>query len=77
MELVIFTGLQGSGKSTFYQLGFAATHVLVSKDRFRHNRNKNRRQAQLITEALVKRLGPVVLGVDHDGTTADERKKAR
>jgi predicted kinase len=52
MELALFVGLQGAGKSTLYQACFATTHAYVSKDRFRHNRDRNRRQAQLVTEAL-------------------------
>src|SRR5581483_1249299 len=50
MELVIFIGLQGSGKSTFYQMHFAATHAYVSKDLLRNN--KQRRQLQQVEEAL-------------------------
>ena len=50
MELVIFTGLQAAGKSTFYRQRFAGTHELVSKDLMQ--RNKGRRQAQLIEAAL-------------------------
>jgi predicted kinase len=50
MELVIFIGLQGSGKSTFYQTHFAATHAYVSKDLLRNN--KRTRQLQLVEEAL-------------------------
>ncbi len=34
LELVLFVGLQGSGKSTFYRAYFAASHDLVSKFRF-------------------------------------------
>jgi len=52
MELVIFIGLQASGKTTFYQSRYAATHVHVSKDNFRNNKNRDRRQYDLITEAL-------------------------
>lgn len=52
MELVVLVGLQGAGKTTFYLDRFAATHVHVSKDNFRNNRNRDRRQRQLITEAL-------------------------
>jgi len=52
MELVIFVGLQASGKSTFFRERFAATHEHVSKDLFRNNKNPNRRQAQLIEDAL-------------------------
>ncbi len=50
MELVIFTGLQAAGKSTFYRQRFAGTHELVSKDLMQ--RNKGRRQAQFIEAAL-------------------------
>lgn len=52
MEVVIFIGLQASGKSTFYRARFAASHAYVSKDQFRHTRSPARRQAQLIEEAL-------------------------
>ncbi|KJH72752.1 ATP-binding protein [Aliterella atlantica] len=52
MELVIFTGLQASGKTTFYRDRFAATHEHISKDLFPNNKNKNRRQEQLIKAAL-------------------------
>ena len=38
MDLVILMGLQGAGKSSFYRAHFAATHTLVSKDRFPNNR---------------------------------------
>ncbi len=52
MELIIFIGLQASGKSTFFRERFAATHEHVSKDLLRNNRNPNRRQTQLIEAAL-------------------------
>jgi predicted kinase len=52
MELVIFIGLQGAGKSSFYRARFADTHALVSKDRLRNNRRPARRQRQLLEEAL-------------------------
>jgi predicted kinase len=51
-ELIIFVGLQASGKSTFFRERFAATHNLVSKDLFRNNRNRNRRQGELVKAAL-------------------------
>ena len=60
MELVIFIGLQASGKSTFFRERFAATHEHVSKDLFRNNRNPNRRQAQLIAAALEEGSSVVV-----------------
>lgn len=52
VELVVFVGLQASGKSTFYRERFAASHVLVSKDLLRNNRRPQRRQMFLIAEAL-------------------------
>jgi predicted kinase len=52
MEMIIFIGLQGSGKSTFYQTHFAQTHVLISKDLFPNNKKPSRRQQQLIIEAF-------------------------
>jgi predicted kinase len=32
MQAVIFVGIQGSGKSTFYQQRFSNTHLLISLD---------------------------------------------
>jgi predicted kinase len=52
MELIIFVGLQAAGKSTFYRMYFAETHEYVSKDLLRNNRQPERRQRQLIEEAL-------------------------
>lgn len=48
MELIIFIGLQGTGKSTFYRTRFAATHACISKDQFRNNPHPGRRQRQLV-----------------------------
>ncbi len=70
MELVIFVGLQASGKSTFYRTHFAATHACVSKDHFRNNRNPQRRQQQLLDEALGAGQSVVV---DNTNPTAAER----
>jgi predicted kinase len=70
VELVIFVGLQASGKSTFFRERFAATHAHVSKDLFRNNRNRNRRQAQLIEAALGKGVSVVV---DNTNPTAEDR----
>ncbi len=70
LELVILVGLQASGKSTFFRERFAATHEHVSKDLFRNNRNRNRRQVQLI-EAALKEGSPVV--VDNTNPTVEDR----
>src|SRR3712207_7846959 len=44
LELVVFAGLQASGKSTFFRTYFATTHALVSKDLFRNNRRSEERR---------------------------------
>jgi predicted kinase len=71
MDMIIFIGLQGSGKSTFYQTHFAQTHVLISKDLFPNNKNPLRRQQQLIVEAL-QAGKPVVI----DNTNASRESRA-
>jgi predicted kinase len=69
MELVIFIGLQASGKSTFFQQRFAETHVYVSKDRLRNNKHPARRQAQLLEEAL--QAGRSIVVDNTNATRAD------
>jgi predicted kinase len=71
LELVIFVGLQASGKSTFFRERFAATHEHISKDLFPNNKNRNRRQAQLIEDAL--RTGTSVV-VDNTNPTVEDRR---
>lgn len=71
MELVIFVGLQASGKSTFFLGRFAATHERVSKDLFRNNRNRDRRQGELVEAAL--RAGRSVV-VDNTNPTVEDRR---
>jgi predicted kinase len=71
VELVILVGLQASGKSTFFRERFAATHEHVSKDLFRNNRNRNRRQRELVEAALGAGC-PVV--VDNTNPTVQERR---
>jgi predicted kinase len=52
LEVVVFIGLQGAGKSTFHAQRFAASHVLVSKDNFPNHRRPARRQQDLLNQAL-------------------------
>lgn len=51
-ECVILVGLPASGKTTFYQQRFAATHRHISKDHWPNAARKDERQAQLIRSAL-------------------------
>jgi predicted kinase len=59
-ELIIFVGLQGAGKSTYYREHFAATHVHVSKDLMPNVRDKESRQRQQISQALTEGKSVVV-----------------
>jgi predicted kinase len=51
MEVIIFIGLQASGKSTFFRQKFATTHEHISKD-LMPRKGKEQRQQQLIETAL-------------------------
>jgi len=70
MELVIFVGLQGSGKTTYYHEHFAATHVHVSKDLMANARNREAKQMMQIEEALAAGRSVVV---DNTNPTLDSR----
>lgn len=70
MKLIIFIGLQASGKSTFFHTHFATNHELVSKDLMRNNKNRARRQTQLIEAAL--QAGSSVV-VDNTNPTVEDR----
>jgi predicted kinase len=70
-ELVVFSGLQASGKTTFYRERFATTHQLVSKDAWPNARNREARQRLLIDEHL--RAGRSVV-VDNTNPTPAERE---
>lgn len=69
--MVIFVGLQASGKSTFFRDRFEATHEHVSKDLLRNNKNPGRRQRCLI-EAALSSGTPVV--VDNTNPTVEDRE---
>jgi predicted kinase len=71
LEVVIFVGLQGAGKSTLYLRRFADTHTLVSKDRFRNNRRPERRQQRLLADALA---GGFSVVVDNTNSSPAERQ---
>ncbi|HKD74953.1 MAG TPA: AAA family ATPase [Ktedonobacterales bacterium] len=69
-ELVVFVGLQASGKSTYYRTFLAKTHTLVSKDLMPNVRQRQRRQEELIVAAL--EAGQSV-AVDNTSPTPEDR----
>lgn len=71
MECVIFVGLPGAGKSSLYRDRFATTHVHVSKDLWPDATNRDKRQAELISESFVSGRSVVV---DNTNPTIAERK---
>ena len=73
LDIIIFIGLQGAGKSTFYQIHFATTHKCVSKDMLRPSKtmNKATKQNLLVEEAL--RVGQSVV-IDNTNSTKEDRE---
>ncbi|MEO8494124.1 MAG: AAA family ATPase [Planctomycetota bacterium] len=68
MEAIVFTGLQGSGKSSFYKERFFATHVRISLDLMRtRNRERKFLAACLNTEQRFV--------IDNTNPTREERAK--
>ena len=65
MELVLFAGLQGSGKSTFYLNQFANTHLRINLDMLR-----TRRREKAILDASLK-VGQRVVVDNTNPTVAD------
>jgi predicted kinase len=70
VELVVLSGLQGSGKSTFFDARFAATHAHVSQDRFLNARDKAARRRALVEGAA--RAGTSAV-VDDTNLTRERR----
>ena len=69
-ELIVFIGLQASGKSSYFHSHFSATHTYISKDLLRNNSRPVRRQQQLIEEAL---QGGFSVVVDNTNVTLEDR----
>jgi predicted kinase len=72
MEVVVFVGLQASGKTSFFRERFAGTHVHVSKDNFPNHRRPSKRQAREIRAALNAGKSLVV---DNTNPTPPERRQ--
>lgn len=66
MEAVVFIGIQGSGKTSFFKERFLSTHVHISLDSLK---TRNREQRRL--NECLKTLQPFV--IDNTNPTRDER----
>ena len=70
MEVIVFVGLQGAGKSTFYQRYFAETYAHISKDNFPNARDRNAHQQKLLRENLTRHQSVVI---DNTNTRVQDR----
>jgi predicted kinase len=68
MEAVLLVGIQGAGKSTFYQQRFFDTHVRISLDML-----KTRYREQVFLQACILARQPFV--VDNTNVLAAERER--
>lgn len=66
MEAIIFTGLQGSGKSTFFKDRFSDSHVRINLDMLR-----TRNREQILLSACIEAKQSFV--VDNTNPTAEDR----
>jgi predicted kinase len=66
MEAILFVGIQGSGKTTFYKERFFETHVRVSRDMV-----KTQRRERLLADACLAGKLPFV--VDNTNSLATQR----
>lgn len=67
MELIIFTGIQASGKSSFYKQRFSDTHIRINLDMLR-----TRHREKLLVNACFEMKQPFV--IDNTNLTIEERK---
>ena len=67
MEAVIFVGLQGAGKSTFYRERFFATHMRINLDML-----KTRHRERRFLQACIATLQPFV--VDNTNPARTDRQ---
>jgi predicted kinase len=67
LELVLFIGIPGSGKSTFYTQRFLNTHVRVNRDMLRTETRE-----RILIEACLRAKQPFVI----DNTNVSREKRA-
>jgi predicted kinase len=68
MELIVFSGIQGSGKTTFYLERFFTTHLRISLDLV-----KTREREEILLHACLAARQPMV--VDNTHPLAAQRKR--
>jgi predicted kinase len=68
MEVVIFVGVQGSGKTSFYRDHFFDTHVRISLDMLR-----TRQREQTLLAACLRTRQPLV--IDNTNPLPDDRAR--
>ena len=71
LELIVFVGLPGAGKTTYFRAHFAATHVHVSKDLMPNARRGDDRLRREIEGALAAGKSVVV---DNTNPSPEVRK---
>ncbi|MCJ8279655.1 MAG: ATP-binding protein [Rivularia sp. ALOHA_DT_140] len=68
MQAIIFIGIQGAGKSTFYREYFLDTHIRINLDML-----KTRHREKLIFQACLSAKHKIV--IDNTNPTIEDRKK--
>ena len=68
MEAIIFIGIQGAGKSSFYGERFFNTHIRINLDML-----KTRHRERILLKACLEAKQPFV--VDNTNTSAEQRAK--
>ena len=68
MQAIIFIGIQGAGKSTFYRENFLDTHIRINLDML-----KTRHREKLIFQTCLEAKQKLV--IDNTNSTLEERKK--
>ncbi len=68
MQLIIFIGLQASGKSTFYREKFIDSHIRLNLDML-----KTRYREQILFNACLEAKQPVV--IDNTNPTLEDRQR--